>query len=390
MKRTLAAALLLATGLAAVAQAALEPGEIAVSPMLGAHIFEGDQHIDDAATFGLGVSYSLTPEWAFELAAQFTPTETDPGGLDLDALVPRLDALYHLAPGDKLVPYLSAGIGTLRLSPDKGGSETEFALNYGAGLKYFLSKELALRAEARHLIVPDAPDSNLLVLAGLSFSFGTRNALPKPEPVDSDMDGIFDAVDLCPYSPPGVTIDFAGCPLDEDQDGVADFLDRCPMTPMELLVGIDGCPLDGDLDGVLDAVDQCPDTDPGILVDERGCDLKFTLQIEFDVDKAAIRPEYHGILREAAEFLAHYPAPYVLVVGHTDAQGDAAYNKKLSLERAQAVRRYLIDQFGADGEKLVARGFGEAAPVADNESAEGRRQNRRVELVCCALIPPES
>jgi hypothetical protein len=69
------------------------------------------------------------------------------------------------------------------------------------------------------------------------------------------------------------------------------------------------------------------------------------------------------------------------VEGHTDAQGDEAYNLDLSLRRANAVRQALIDRYGVQGDRLETRGYGEAVPIADNATLEGRAQNRRVELV---------
>jgi OmpA-OmpF porin, OOP family len=67
--------------------------------------------------------------------------------------------------------------------------------------------------------------------------------------------------------------------------------------------------------------------------------------------------------------------------GHTDSQGDDAYNQELSERRAGAVRQYLIETYGIAADRLEAEGFGESRPVADNETPEGRQQNRRVELV---------
>jgi hypothetical protein len=69
------------------------------------------------------------------------------------------------------------------------------------------------------------------------------------------------------------------------------------------------------------------------------------------------------------------------VEGHTDSQGDESYNLGLSDRRAASVLSYLIQEFGIDGARLSSRGLGETQPVAPNDTAEGRQQNRRVELV---------
>ncbi|WP_221252153.1 OmpA family protein [Desulfuromonas versatilis] len=146
---------------------------------------------------------------------------------------------------------------------------------------------------------------------------------------------------------------------------------------------------DSDGDGVLDDKDKCPDTLPGVMVDADGCDLKYTLQIEFDFDKADIRPGYHNDIAKAAEFVKKYPRVNILVAGHTDDVGEADYNKGLSMRRAQALKAYMVKNFGIDAAQLYPRGYGESRPVATNKTKEGRQMNRRVEFICCVVIPPE-
>ena len=148
------------------------------------------------------------------------------------------------------------------------------------------------------------------------------------------------------------------------------------------------CP-DRDRDGVCDSRDKCPNTMPGVMVDKDGCALKYTLQIEFDFDKADIRPKYHDQIAAAAAFVKRYPDTHILVAGHTDSVGEESYNKGLSMQRAQALKAYLVQNFGVKAAKLHPRGFGESQPVASNDTEAGRQMNRRVELICCTLIPPE-
>ena len=204
---------------------------------------------------------------------------------------------------------------------------------------------------------------------------------------DSDGDGVTDDLDKCPDTPKGVAVDANGCPLDSDGDGVPDYLDKCPDTPRGAPVDSNGCPLDSDGDGVYDYLDKCPGTPRGVIVDNVGCPVSFTLEIEFDYDKADVRPGYHDKIAEAAAFIRKYPAPQILVAGHTDSRGTDQYNQKLSERRAANVRKYLIEKFGIGGDKLVPKGYGESQPVATNETDAGRQKNRRVEVVCCTIIP---
>jgi OOP family OmpA-OmpF porin len=91
--------------------------------------------------------------------------------------------------------------------------------------------------------------------------------------LDGDADGIVDALDQCPTTPPGRKVNAQGCELDGDGDGVVDALDQCPTTPAGHKVNAQGCELDGDGDGVVDSVDQCPTTPAGRKVNAQGCEL---------------------------------------------------------------------------------------------------------------------
>jgi OOP family OmpA-OmpF porin len=101
--------------------------------------------------------------------------------------------------------------------------------------------------------------------------------------------------------------------------------------------------------------------------------------VNFDFDKATIRPDAAEILAEAARILREDPDIYVSVDGHTDARGTDQYNERLSERRAQAVVEYLT-RLDVSRSRLRAQGFGESRPVASNDTEEGRAQNRRVEL----------
>jgi len=102
--------------------------------------------------------------------------------------------------------------------------------------------------------------------------------------------------------------------------------------------------------------------------------------VNFDFDKANIRPDAVPILDEAAKTLKEAGDVAVAVNGYTDGIGSAAYNDALSLRRATAVQQYL-EQQGVPASRLTVKGFGKSNPVASNETAEGRAQNRRVELI---------
>jgi outer membrane protein OmpA-like peptidoglycan-associated protein len=200
--------------------------------------------------------------------------------------------------------------------------------------------------------------------------------------LDSDGDGVVDALDKCPNTPAGARVNSEGCELDSDGDGVVDRLDKCPNTPAGRKVDANGCELDGDGDGVVDALDKCPNTPAGDKVDNQGCTLLKTIVLKgvnFDFNTAQLRADASAILDDAVAILKRYPALKVEVAGHTDSNGADAYNQRLSENRAKAVMDYFVGK-GVDAAQLSAKGYGESEPVADNATADGRAQNRRVEL----------
>jgi outer membrane protein OmpA-like peptidoglycan-associated protein len=106
-----------------------------------------------------------------------------------------------------------------------------------------------------------------------------------------------------------------------------------------------------------------------------------TQGIYFDVGSDRIRPESTPTLKEIAKMLQEHAELQLTIEGHTDATGQAAANLSLSEKRAAAVKAALVKDFGADAGRLEAKGLGQTKPIGANDTAEGRQQNRRVELV---------
>lgn len=177
---------------------------------------------------------------------------------------------------------------------------------------------------------------------------------------------------------------FLEADADSDGDGVPDRLDKCPNTPRGTKVDKDGCPVkvavvdgDSDGDGVPDRLDRCPGTPMGAKVNAVGCWV--LADVQFHVNKAEIKTGMMGGLKEALAVLNQNPSLRIEVQGHTDSDGAAAYNQQLSEQRAQAVLNYFV-QNGIAATRVTAKGYGESMPVADNTTASGKAQNRRVEL----------
>jgi outer membrane protein OmpA-like peptidoglycan-associated protein len=222
-----------------------------------------------------------------------------------------------------------------------------------------------------------------------------------PDAGDDDRDGIPNDKDKCvdkPETKNGFQDD-DGCPdeLDADNDGILDSADKCP-DKAETKNGFqddDGCPdelPDQDKDGILDNADKCPsepETKNG-FEDNDGCPDELPKKlaktfsgaikgIEFDLGKASIKPKSFKVLGVAVKLMKEYPEIKVEVAGHTDNLGETAANKKLSQERAEAVKAYLASQ-GIDAGRVNAVGYGDEKPIADNAKKAGQAKNRRIEF----------
>lgn len=301
-----AASLLIAVGTASAA--GVEPGAFYLSPIVGGYTFDGKQHLDTQPVGGIRAGYNFTKYLSAEALFDYTRTEGTRSIPETDFYRYGADALLHLFPDNRLVPYIAAGYSGMSLDSKDGSKLTRGIFDYGAGVKYFITDAWALRGDFRHLVFrnDDRSFSNYEYTLGLLYSFGAPKEpapvakaepapapapvpepapapapAPKPEPVpapvvppaDADHDGVIDAQDRCPDTPAGVQVDANGCPLDSDKDGVADYLDKCPGTPAGVQVDTNGCPLDADKDGVADYLDKCPGTPAGVAVDSNGCPL---------------------------------------------------------------------------------------------------------------------
>ncbi len=244
-------------------------------------------------------------------------------------------------------------------------------------------------AMAEKGVAYDATNSGWRTSYGECWTTTYRDKDPAPtgcfgEPVvdgDADGDGVVDSKDQCPNTPAGAKVDAKGCELDSDGDGVVDSKDQCPGTPAGAKVNSKGCELDSDGDGVVDSKDDCPNTPAGATVNAKGCALGIVLHdVQFKLNSGELTADSQATLdKVAASLKARSDITSVSVIGHTDSSGAAAYNQSLSEKRAKSVMDYLVSQ-GVDAGVLSSKGMGESSPIADNGTAEGRAQNRRVEL----------
>jgi OOP family OmpA-OmpF porin len=370
---------LLAGGLALLvagnATATNRPNAFTLSPQVGVMVFEGNQNLEPGPAGGIALGYNFNSHWGLEGVLTFTRADQKVGGDDAMITAAHLGGLYHFLPQGPLVPYLSLTFGGIQLEDDE-----DLLAGYGVGVKYFLSEDVALRLDLKHLFNINYRDVDktrdyynmLAATAGVSFQFGgaQKTALI----TDRDADGIIDAVDQCPDTLTGATVDETGCPLqvtpekiaDSDGDGVADNLDLCPDTPAQTVVDTRGCPAQVSLVVALPEPAR-------------------TFVLDYQPNEFEVISEFTAELQRMADFIKASPGQRFIIEGHTDSIGSDESNMRLSVQRAEKVKAYLVEKMGIPAFLLDARGFGENYPVADNSTQEGRQQNRRIVIIAAPL-----
>jgi OmpA-OmpF porin, OOP family len=332
-----------------------------------------------------------------------------------DKLLTELDASIHmkLLPDNYVVvPYLSAGVGG-----SMWDGRFEAIMPVGAGLQVGFGSDVFAFSNFQYRIpVTQGANYHFLYTLGFGQSIGKARTpelkatpvvpvavAPEP-PADRDGDGIPDAEDKCPDVPglakyggcpipdtdgdgindeedkcptvPGLA-KYGGCPIpDTDGDGINDEEDKCPTVPG--LARYQGCPIpDTDGDGINDEEDKCP-TVPG-LAELKGCPLPDFKgdNVLFASGSANLLPVGKKELDKLVPYLKEFSMVKVNIEGHTDNTGSAQLNQKLSENRAASAKKYLVTQ-GIEADRMTTEGFGASKPIATNNTAAGKKQNRRV------------
>jgi OOP family OmpA-OmpF porin len=388
---------------------------------------------DKNPLFGLGLSYHVPLGFSFGVDGRYAPLVLRPaagGNTDMDAFLYSGLLGFTIPLHARFDIFGVGGVTAAQWSPAGYDSELDVGFTYGGGARLYLTETVALTGHYRMTQVPKALEDVSQSVAslpadetfwghsfsgGISIFLGSRDAdgdgvndgddaCPGTPagvqvdgrgcPLDSDGDGIPDHMDMCADTPDGARVNSQGCPVDSDGDGVFDGLDRCPNTPSGAQVDGSGCPVDSDGDGVFNGLDRCPGTPSGTEVDGVGCPLpepepepepevfNFSGDVSFDFDSAVLTDAGRTRLREIGDLLVTHEELVVVVAGHTDSRGNDDYNMRLSRARAEAVRDFLVRIYPAlTADQFVVEAFGETRPVANNDTEEGRAQNRRVEII---------
>jgi OOP family OmpA-OmpF porin len=317
-----------------------------LNPQYGYTWLDSNRAMDDGDHLGFGIGGHLSDLVSVEVNGIRGEFETD-AGRELKQTAYSLDWLLVFNRSSSVSPYITLGGGYIENTYNTDIDEYGPLAQAGVGLLMDLGESSSgnfvfqLRPEVKYRFDwADGPvedtHGDLLINLGFAFNFGGRSA---PPPVVQ-----------APPPPPPPPPEPPPPPSDSDRDGVLDTADQCPATPRGVAVDSKGCPRGG----------------PVVL---RG--------VEFGFNAATLTESSRPLLDEVAADLKQHPRLRVELQGHTDSKGAESYNLDLSQRRADSVRDYLIAQ-GVNPLQLVARGYGESQPIADNSTDLGRAENRRV------------
>jgi len=406
MRKTGIAAALLLLGLSQAALAENRTETVTFAPYVGGYTFQGNQHVETSPVFGFRLGYNLTDNWALEGVVDYLKADLEGGG-NIEMLRYGGDILYNFMPKSSLVPYLAAGFGGFNID----NSKTRGIVNYGGGLKWFLSDNFALRADVRGLNYSMGKIyTNVEYTLGLHVAVGAPKPAPAPvvvaEPVVEAAAPKAAPVVVAPPPPPppapassltaepatlekGKTTtltwsstNVSGCEI-QPGIGPVSATGSTVITPAANTRYTLTCSGEG---GKTSSTAGVEVTEPvkeesAKKASAVAAGARLSLKVNFDTGKSIIKKQYYDELKVVGDGLNEQKNLKGVIEGHTDNVGSDKSNLALSQRRANAVRDYIVKNFKIDRKRLAAKGYGESKPIADNATAEGREQNRRIEAV---------
>jgi len=272
----------------------------------------------------------------------------------------NFDLLYYFAPSEPVSPYFGFGIGGFTHSisnsptPSLNGSQADYQYNLIFGTEWTVSTDWRITTElAYHNAASTGFDGFFGTSSGSGGIFSGNN--------DSYLTIDFGVAYYFKKGPASKLNDlYTGLKTDVDYDRIESMIKKYSVEPTNV-----------DYDRIENIVKKYQSVSVG--------DKWYLIGVNFDFNKANLKPESMPILYNAAEILLSHPDLNIEIQGYTDNTGSEKYNLKLSQKRANAVRDFLISK-GVSASRLAAVGFGEASPIMDNRTAAGRAFNRRIEF----------
>ena len=357
----LVAVLLMTTAGAAIAEQ--RAGALTLSPFVGGYTFDGSQHLETRPVYGLRIGYDITKNFGIETTFDYASTKFTGGhgvaGADngVNMYNARLEGIYNFMPESKFVPFVAFGAGGSHLNTN-GKTDRKYINNNndataqaGVGFKYFLTEDVALRADTRAIMSLHGSPAfqisrheyvvNYEYTLGLQFLFGGKKPVvakvvePPPPPAPKAVEP--------PPAPPepvdgkvGAWSDWSACSA------------PCGSGTQTRTRPVVTQPANGG--AALPALSENRSCNTKACVEEE----KVNLLIEFDFNKAVIKKEFYPNVEAVGGFMKKNPKMTITLDGWTDSIGSDKYNKKLSQKRADAVKADLVNKYKIDPARIIA------------------------------------
>jgi OOP family OmpA-OmpF porin len=330
------------------ARSEIKAGSFEIGAFGGYNFFESSQNLKNSPLFGGRLGYNFTKHFGIEGVGEYIRSSVDdksiPGTKEGQYRGPtdsvkltlyHLNAVYPFMPDGKFNPFVLVGVGGAHYDPKINNRGDMAALNVGAGAKYWLTENIALRFDLQDYMVTEIIQEtyhNIRATIGITFAFGGKSKpasapVAKYEPVP--------AAKPEPKPEPRVT---PQPPAQRVEEKVV-ILASEPKV-VEKVVAVVAEP----------------------KVEEKVIILAFE-DVHFDFDKSTLTPEAQAILKRNVQTLKDNPKAKVRVAGYTSASGTPAYNQKLSERRAKAVQEYLVNEGIITPDRLSTIGYGETSPA---------------------------
>ena len=355
---------------------AVKEGGLSISPLIGGYIYDNDQQFNANVLLGIRGGYSITRALGIEGVYDYIAATDSKYWALKDISMHRFggQALYHFMPDNQLVPYLAAGFSGVKFNGSGVNSQIHSSFDYGAGAKYFLTDDIALRADLRHLLYAynNKNYNNVELMLGATFQFGGTTPVVRVAAPGS-------ALESAPFSPEEhMRTVAASAPVAEPV--------KSPPLPKPII-----CPPAFETVKTVIAPASREACEPFLVAviakaspeasTAKACTVPADITVLFSYERHDVKQQYYDELDKIGNFLKSYPNAKVTIEGHTSAMGDKDADLKLSQVRAGNVKSHLMYKFSIDASRITAEGYGLTRPVASNKTTRGRMQNRRIVAV---------
>ncbi len=295
--------------ISSIVYANVRPGSFDVSPIFGAYVFGQSDHLKTSPVYGLRAGYNFTGNIGMEALFDYVPTEYSTGsdycGKNVLAYRYGFDLLYHFMPESRMIPYIAAGFGGRKTDPNELPKHTHGIFDYGAGLMFFITGDLALRADFRGLVMQDdGPVNNFEYTFGLNYQFGGKKKATEP-------------------------------------------VGESAVEKVVILAS------DPKYEGAVSALSSEPEESSVILALE---------DMHFDFDKASLTDEAKVFLKRSISILKENTRFKIRIAGYTSSSSSKEYNQELSEMRTKAVKEYLVEEKIVAPDRISAIGYGKRNP----------------------------